>query len=452
MDFQISQKSIIAIQKRLNLPFPLREYQWEGVSFLVQNDTCLLSDEMGLGKTVQTAVSLEILYRLDKIRRVLIIVPASLKLNWLNELKKWTSTPSAQLVQGNYKDRQAYYRLPINILIASYEEIRLDVLGFVDDVEFDIVILDEAQRIKNPNSKTSLSCKLIRRKKSWALSGTPLENRIEDLLSVFNFLYFGLLNTALTKNEIQEKIQPFFLRRKKELVAKELPPIIEQEIQLQLLPNQRREYEEVLFGERSNIGSKKQAELFAAITKLKQICNYAIHSDESAKYELLNYIIEDHIENKDKLIVFSQYVKTLEWLFEKVRDHIVSDIFWGGLDQSTREKMLADFRNYEGSRLLLISLKAGGVGLNIQEAKTVVLFDRWWNPAIELQAIHRAHRLGRERPLHVVKFVVEDSIEERIVNILSKKENLFNEYIEETENVSEIPMFGLTTLREILSH
>jgi SNF2 family DNA or RNA helicase len=452
MEYKISQEEIHVVQSKLNLPHPLRGYQWEGVSFLSQNSSCLLSDEMGLGKTVQTAVSLETLFRLEKIKRVLVIVPASLKLNWLNELRKWTSTPSIQIIQGNYKDRQAYYLLPINILIASYEEIRLDVMDFVNEVEFDIVILDEAQRIKNPNSKTSLSCKLIRRRISWALTGTPLENRIEDLISVYNFIRLGLLNKALSRREILERIQPFFLRRKKEQVAKELPSIIEQEIQLQLLPNQRMEYDEVLFDERRTIGEKKQADLLAAITKLKQICNYAVLSDESAKYELLKYIIDDHIENEDKLIVFSQYVKTLEWIYEKVENHISTDIYWGGLNQKTRESIISDFRNSAGARLLLISLKAGGVGLNIQEAKSVVLFDRWWNPAVEIQAIHRAHRLGRERPLHVIKFVVQDSIEERIMKILSEKEGLFNDYIEEAENAREIPVFGETTLREILSH
>jgi SNF2 family DNA or RNA helicase len=443
-----SETTIYEIKGKLKLPKPLRSYQWEGVSFLVNNSSCLLADEMGLGKTVQVSVALEIMYHQNQLNRALIIVPSSLKYNWQNELTKWTNSPSIQRVQGSTKDREAYYRLPINILIASFEEIRMDALSLLNKIDFDIVVIDEAQRIKNPNSITSLMCKIIRRKRSWALSGTPLENEKRDFVSIFNFVKKGLIHEALSNPEIHNRIKPNFLRRKKSEVAKELPPIIEQEIPIVLEGFQREAYENVLFEKLARNRPYSYGELLAIITKLKQICNYDPLSGESSKFEILNGIIEEHNISGKKLIIFSQYVDTLKWISNKI-SYIPHDIYYGELDQEAREKVIENFRHNNLLNILLISLMAGGVGLNIQEAQTVVLFDRWWNPAIEEQAIQRAHRIGRESPLHVVKFLVISSIEERISQIVLGKRIIFNDVIESAEN-AYVPRFSINTLRSML--
>ena len=436
----------------LNLPYQLRPYQWEGIQFLVESDAVLLADEMGLGKTVQVAVSLEILWRKLQLTRALIVVPASLKLNWETELRRWAPSLSVQRVRGDAADRRAYYLLPINVLVVSYEEIRLDMIGSLNDVCFDVVVLDEAQRIKNPHSKSSLACRLLKRNRSWALTGTPIENRLSDLISIFRFVKVGILYQGLSRGEIHSRMRPFFIRRCKRDVLKDLPPIIDQEIPIELQGKQQDAYLRAWRSRREGLSTildnLSSANIFAIITKLKQVCNYDRESGESAKLDVLMDILDAQTTVDDKIIVFSQYVDTLKWLTLQIKN-IPLDIYHGGLSQPEREKILDRFRHDPGPRCLLISLRAGGVGLNIQEASTVVLFDRWWNPALENQAIQRAHRFGRKRPLHVIRFIVLDTIEERILNIIEKKQQLFENYIETASNV-DIPRFSKKLLGQIL--
>ena len=190
------------------------------------------------------------------------------------------------------------------------------------------------------------------------------------------------------------------------------------------------------------------ANLLAIITKLKQVCNYDEESGESAKLNALMDILDSQTAEDDKIIVFSQYVDTLKWLALQI-NHIPIEIFHGGLSQSERQKLLDKFCNDPGPQCLFISLRAGGVGLNIQEASTVVLFDRWWNPALENQAIQRAHRFGRDEPLHVIRFTVLETIEERISNVIWKKQQLFENYVETAVNV-DMPKFNKEMLQQIL--
>jgi SNF2 family DNA or RNA helicase len=264
----------------------------------------------------------------------------------------------------------------------------------------------------------------------------------KKLISIFSFVKFGLLRKGLSKTEIHSRMKDFFIRRRKSEVAKELPPIIEQEILLDLSPLQRQAYDDVwiMRWERVKQGGERTAygNMLSVITELKQICNYDPKTEESVKLEALQLVIDSLQNADDKLLLFSQYVKTLRWLDGKM-NYIPHDLFHGGLNDYERQIRLSKFIKISGPCALLISLMAGGVGLNIQEASTVVLFDRWWNPAIENQAIQRAHRLGRERPLHVIKYLVRDSIEERIKQILHQKQELFNEYVEAAESGFETP-------------
>ena len=201
----------------------LRDYQKKGVDFFVNNDSCLMADEMGLGKTVQTSVALDVLFHDNKIGKVLIICPASLVFNWYKELDKWCPSVSRVLIYGSQKTRESLYQLPYNIWISSYEQIRIDMEMFISkDLEFDVVILDEAQRIKNTNSKTSLACKLLNRNKSWALTGTPIENNISDIISIFSFVNEGVINEFNTNKEVKNLIEDSFLRRTKKEVLKDL--------------------------------------------------------------------------------------------------------------------------------------------------------------------------------------------------------------------------------------
>ena len=440
------------LKDSLNLPYALRPYQWEGIQFLVNSDGALLADEMGLGKTVQVAVSLEILWHKTQLSRALVVVPASLKLNWETELRRWAPSLSVQRVRGDAADRRAYYLLPINVLVVSYEEIRLDIMDFSSDVCFDVVVLDEAQRIKNMHSKSSLACRLLNCNRSWALTGTPIENRVSDLVSIFRFVKVGVLDQGLSRDEIHSQMRPFFIRRCKRDVLKDLPPIIDQEIPIELQGKQKDAYLRTWDNRGGGLDTSpdgfSSVNLLAIITKLKQVCNYDRDSGESAKLNVLMDLLDAQTAVDDKIIVFSQYVDTLKWLALQIKS-IPLEIYHGGLSQQEREKILNRFRHESGPRCLFISLRAGGVGLNIQEASTVVLFDRWWNPALENQAIQRAHRFGRDRPLHVIRFIVLNSIEERISNVIKKKQKLFDNYVE-AASIIETPRFSKELLRKIL--
>lgn len=436
----------------LELPSPLRAYQWEGSSFLVRSRSALLADDMGLGKTVQAAIALRLALQLKDCDRALVVTPASLKLNWERELARWAPNLLVRRVEGPSENRAALYLLPIPVLIASYEQIRTDAASLDSRTHFDVVVIDEAQRIKNSASTTAFACRLLPRTRAWALTGTPVENKVHDLVSIFGFLKLGLLYKGMTRAEIHERMQPYFLRRRKKEVLGELPPIIVQDLPLELQGKQKAAYD-ALWESRKSIARAggvpvSEANLLALITRLKQLCNFDALSEESIKSDALTVILESLSGPRDKVLIFSQYVKTLRWLSERHVD-FPHDLYHGQQTERTRDKVLSAFDKEPGPRALLVSLKAGGVGLNLQAASTVVLFDRWWNPAVENQAIQRSHRFGRDRPLHVFRFLVTNSIEERIASVIQEKRTLFERYIEMADS-AVVKVFSRNELRRIL--
>jgi len=411
----------------------------DGVRFLSESGSMLLADEMGLGKTVQVAVALSLKLQGQDGPRALIVVPAFLRLNWARELAKWAPNLSVRIVKGNAADRQALYKLPFNVLISSYEQVRNDHLMIASTkVKFNVVVLDEAQRIKNINSSTAFSCRILHRKNSWALSGTPLENSVPDLVSVFQFIESGLLSTSMSVPEMHAKMQSSFLRRRKSEVLPDMPPILIQDLPLELEYGspQKLAYDEIWEGRHSLDSDYSPSDMLAIITKLKQICNFEPETNTSVKLDALRDIIQGLTYDNHKLIVFSQFVETLKWIKENIETEMPIEIFHGGLNDEERNSMEMRFNQNAGPRILLISLKAGGTGLNLYAGSHVLLFDRWWNPAAENQAINRAHRFGRKDPLHVFRFLVYGTVEERIAGILMQKESLFNEYIDSADNAT----------------
>ena len=420
----------------------LRPYQKEGVSFLFRSDSALLADEMGLGKTVQAITALRLLLRKPDVDRALVIAPTSLALNWQREFERWAPEMVVRRLTGGQADRLAYYDLPIAVLIASYEQISIDALDRIPDGTFDVVVLDEAQRIKNYESRTAFACRLLPRKVAWALTGTPIENARADIESIFEFVRPGLLKRTDGRSRILAAIAPYFLRRRKAEVLADLPPIIYEDMALELTSSQRQAYDAEW--ERGSVAFRHAphpvpaSDLLALITRLKQICNFEPDSDESCKVDALQVLLETAVAEGIKVLLFSQYVETLNWLAQTLAV-IPTALYSGEQSPAERDRVLTTFESGSGSLVLLMSLRAGGVGLNIPSADLVVLFDRWWNPAVEEQAVNRAHRLGRTTPLHVVRFLVRDSIEERIDAILSAKQQLFEEYVESVD-VPDIPL------------
>ena len=431
----------------------LRPYQYEGVKFLFERENALLADEMGLGKTVQTAVALQSLFSQELCDKVLIVCPASLCMNWEIELKRWTSNLKIKKVRGNFDDRKALYWLPFDVYISSYETVRSDIDFIEQEMMFDLVILDEAQKIKNINSSLSLSCRLLNRKRSWALTGTPLENHSDDLVSIFQFVKPDLLHSALSLGDIHERIKDYFLRRKKCDVLKEMPPIQIQDLILEMNGIQKQVYSEVFYDSLTSItddGEKYSSmDILAKITKLKQICNFEPKSGESCKMDALFTIIDGLEGTEFKVVIFSQYVKTLSRIKARIKNIPIS-IFHGGMQADEKNNVIQEFESSNGPKVLLISLKAGGVGLNLSTASLVILFDRWWNPAVEDQAIQRGHRFGRTMPLQVIRFLIKDTVEERIQKILNEKRDLFQGYIEDAD-IAEIGKFTKEDLMKIMN-
>jgi SNF2 family DNA or RNA helicase len=433
---------------------PLRKYQLDGVDFLLKNSGALLADEMGLGKTVQAITALQAILQQPNHSRALIVAPASLITNWKTELLRWAPDLPTRISAGDQEDRLALVQLPIPVLLMGYEQLRRDYLQLPKLDPFEVVVLDEAQRIKDSSSELNLACSFLPRSRSWALTATPVENRSEDVSGLFRFLVPGLITPWMDAVTIRARIAPHVLRRLKSEVAPELPPIISEDVKLELRAEQRKAYDAVWFSARSKlydeqIDSTKGIMVVAAITRLKQICNRDEQSNTSCKYAVLRTIIASAAATNEKVIVFSQFVETLRWLSSSCVTR--NSVFHGGLDLNQRDTITTEFRNSKGPYVLFMSYKAGGVGLNLQEADTVVLFDRWWNPATEEQAIHRAHRLGRTRPLHVLKFLVLDTVEERIEQVLDRKRDIFRQLFK-TEPDKEA-MLNLTTseLANILS-
>ncbi|MYA66635.1 MAG: DEAD/DEAH box helicase [Gammaproteobacteria bacterium] len=420
----------------LGVPSRLHDYQWEGVSFLFRSSAALLADEMGLGKTVQASVALALLLNAkNDIRRSLIVAPASLITNWMAELDIWAPSLAVRRLQGTISDREALYMLPVPVLVGSYEQIRKDGLDRIPANTFDIVILDEAQRIKNKYSRTSLACRLLPRKHSWALSATPLENDAEDVASILGFLNPSL-PTDLSSTQLSSMLSSMMLRRRKREVRGELPPVIIQDMKLELLSSQKVAYDQLWMERKNAVGTDAEspaAVLLGLITRLKIVCNFDSETNKSSKLDALKELCEGMGANA-RVLVFSQFVETLKWLSQQIS--IPCDFITGSMSIDERQNAIESFKTGRSPRILFISLRAGGVGLNLGEATHVVMFDRWWNPAVEMQAIYRAHRFDREDPLHVVRFLVVDTIEERIASILGSKEEMFSDIVESVETAS----------------
>lgn len=408
-------------------PLSLRAYQVEGIHFLAGRAAALLADEMGLGKTVQAAVAIQHILS-NRGGRALVVCPAALKTNWLRELARWAPDLTARSLSGNAADREATMELPIHVVIASYEQVRQHRAFIAQLPPFDIAVLDEAQRIKNRHGLTSGACKSIPRARSWTLTGTPLENRDDDLVGVFAFAAPGLLQEGMTRRQLHHRMRDHFLRRRKVDVFGELPQVIDQELPIDLSPRQRRAYDQLWADRLAAPGETRSSNLLALITRLKQACNRDPISGESAKLEALRTILESAGAN-GRVLVFSQYVETLKWLRNELGGE--GHLYHGSMTADARESALGRFKTDSAPTVLLMSLKAGGVGLNINEASVVVLFDRWWNPAVEAQAVHRALRFERREPLHVVRFVCPATIETRIQEVLSEKQQLFDDLIED---------------------
>lgn len=448
----------------------LRDYQRFGFKWLKTLTAYglggILADDMGLGKTLQV-ISLILYDREEAGRRPsLVIVPTSLVYNWCAEVEKFAPELTVLAVSGNKEERlkQMEGIEKADLVITSYPLIRRDIEDY-RDYRFRYCILDEAQHIKNPDSQNARSVKEIKAERRFALTGTPMENTLSELWSIFDFILPGYLfshsrfmeryERPIVKGEdpkaleeLGKQIKPFILRRLKSDVLRELPEKIEHKMVAELTVEQKRVYLAYLEQIRDEIDreirekgfGRSHIKILAGLTRLRQICCHPStfldgYKGESGKLQLLQELIEDSIESGHRILLFSQFTSMLHiienWLKETKIDYLYLD---GSTEPEERGKLVRAFNSGRGS-LFLISLKAGGTGLNLTGADTVIHYDPWWNPAVEDQATDRAYRIGQMKSVHVMKLITKGTIEEKIFALQEKKKKLIDAVIQPGETM-----------------
>ncbi|WP_337018141.1 DEAD/DEAH box helicase [Oceanobacillus massiliensis] len=445
-----------AVPKGLDLI--LRDYQKQGFRWMKTLASYgfggILADDMGLGKTLQSIAFID--SELTEIRTsklpVLIVCPSSVTYNWLHELKKFVPEIRATVVDGDVAARRKLQRdlAGIDAMITSYPMLRSDIDWFGRQ-QFHTVFFDEAQAFKNPTTQTARAVKKVQARNRFALTGTPVENQLEELWSIFHVVFpelFGGLKdySNLSRGKISRRIRPFMLRRVKEDVLKELPDKLETTESVELLPEQKKLYAAYLAKLRHDTLKhlnketirKNKIRILAGLTRLRQICCHPAlfvdgYKGSSAKLVQLLQIMEEARKSGRRVLIFSQFTKMLEIIGRELANQGRPFFYLDGKTPS-EERVETCNRFNDGERdVFLISLKAGGTGLNLTGADTVILYDLWWNPAVEEQAADRAHRMGQQHTVQVIKLLARGTIEEKMNDLQEKKRNLIEEIIESDE-------------------
>ena len=464
-------KKLMHFEKIDDVPQPdtfqgvLRPYQKAGYNWLhflnQYNFGGCLADDMGLGKTVQTLAFLQSQKEQGHQGASLLIMPTSLVYNWEMEARKFTPDLKLLIYTGTHRNKNIQKFANYDIVLTSYGIARIDI-DLLQKYYFNYVILDESQAIKNPTSRTSKAVRGLNSRFRLILSGTPLENSTMDLWSQMSFINDGLLgNQAYFKNNFQipiEKkgdegkikklfalINPFILRRHKSQVATDLPEKVENTHYSIMSEDQQKEYDEVKEYYRNNILNhisqngldKSQIMLLQGLTKLRQIANHPKMVDkdyqsDSGKMRDVFHMLDKAIQEGHKILVFSQFVKHLSLFQTTLKE---KGINYAYLDGSTtdRQKQVNNFQNSPDLQLFLISLKAGGLGLNLTKADYVFILDPWWNPAVEAQAVDRAHRIGQQNKVFTYRFITKNTVEEKIMALQQHKLKLATDLISTEE-------------------
>lgn len=451
--------------QELIMPFEPFPYQYEGIAWLFSRKSALLADEMGLGKTMQTITGIRLLLRSGQVRKVALICPKPLIPNWQREFKTWAEELPIVTIEGHWSRRQMLWKIPgVPVRLVNYETFVRDfeAMEEEDRPKFDLLVLDEAQRIKNRDSRTAQTIRDVGRRRSWALTGTPIENRPEELASLFEFLEVIPPRGTPDLRQLSQLADIYILRRTKDLVMTDMPPRLDRDEYLPLSPAQAHTYktaEKEGVVQLNDMGEEVTIQhVFELVLRLKQIANCDPVTGDSSKLDRLAADMEEISASGGKAILFSQWTKTLDWLKveldKRLGDQCGSLIYHGGVPTKKREPILSQFKEDPNSHLLLMSYGTGAVGLNLQFAGYVFLFDRWWNPAIEDQAINRAHRIGQKSQVIVTKFISKDTIEERIDKVLQEKRELFASILGEGDNtnaslsLNASEIFGLFDLKQ----
>ena len=424
----------------------LRDYQVSGFEFFKTLSDYqfggILADEMGLGKTIQTIAFL----LSNKDKKSIVITPTALIYNWKNELEKFAPTLKVGLLHAAKSEREKILDNIDNydVILTTYTTYKNDIDKY-KNINLDYCIIDEAQNIKNPDAIITKAIKNVNAKVKFALTGTPIENNLMELWSIFDFIMPGYLyNKSKFKSifvnndkniiELKNLIKPFILRRTKKEVIAELPDKIEQKIIIDLEKEHKRAYKGYvnLITRKIKENNQDNITVFSYLTKLRQLClspelmvkNY---QGKNSKLDVLINIIND--SSDEKILVFSQFTKVLEVIGKRLNEENISYSYLDGKTSAKDRVKLVEEFNTNNNKVFLISLKAGGTGLNLTSANIVVHFDPWWNPAVEDQASDRAHRIGQKNVVNVIKLIAKDTAEERVINLQETKKELIEDVI-----------------------
>lgn len=446
----------------------LRQYQKNGFKWLKTLSAYgfggILADDMGLGKTLQI-LALILSEKTEKDLPSLVIAPTSLLYHWQDEAARFAPELKLTVISGNQAERLKQFKEmdSADLIVSSYGLVKRDI-DFYEDRNFKYCILDEAQNIKNPNTQGAKMVKQIKAGGYFALTGTPVENSLTELWSIFDFLMPGYLlnhnkfkkrfespivkkNDPEAMDDLRRHISPFILRRMKKEVLKELPAKVENKMSSQMTDEQRKLYlaymmqakkefqEEVL----ANGFEKSQIKILSILTRLRQICCHPSlfienYSGGSGKFDLLMEILQDAINGGHRILVFSQFTSMLSLIKMRLDDEAIAYHYLDGSTTSEKRMNLVHSFNAGEKEVFLISLKAGGTGLNLTGADVVIHYDPWWNPAVEDQATDRAYRIGQKNSVQVIKLISKDSIEEKIYELQQKKKALVDAVIKSGES------------------
>lgn len=435
----------------------LYPYQKEGSLFAARAGRCIIADDMGLGKTIQAIAASEILARIMGVQRVLVICPTSLKHQWRQEIDRFSGR-SAVVVEGLFKKRTDLYQTESFYKIVNYEIVHQDRES-IERWAPDLIVLDEAQRIKNWKTRRAKSVKQLSSEYAIVLTGTPLENRLEELHSIVEFVdryHLGPLFRFLAEHQetdltgrvvgyrnlsgISQSLEPILIRRHKEAVLKQLPERLDKRFFVPMTEQQRRHHEEnrEIVGRIVNkwrrcgfLSEQDQRRLMIALQFMRMVCNstYLLdpETDHGYKADEVIALLDEIFEQKDaKVVIFSQWLGTHELLLRRFESKKWGSVFFhGGVPSAQRKELIRRFKTETDCRVFL-STDAGGVGLNLQNANVVINMDQPWNPAILEQRIGRVHRLGQHRPVRVVDFVSKGTIEQGMLDVLKFKKSLFS--------------------------
>lgn len=463
------------------LKVPLYPYQVRGALFAAYRGRCILGDDMGLGKTVQTLAAVELLVRERGIERVLVVAPASVKYQWESEIHKMIGRP-VQVIEGGQKTRLAQYAQPTFYRLINYELVLRD-LDALNAWQPDLIVLDEAQRIKNWEAKISRAVKQLRSRYAIVLTGTPLENKIEELYSIVQFVDDRRLGPAFqflhehrmldaqgnllgyrNLDKIREKLQPILLRRTRAEVLSQLPARTDNTVYVEMTEAQRGPYEEQRAAlarllQKQYLSELDRRRILCCLANMRMLCDSTYLFDKQTNVspkldEFAERIRELVHEGPHKVLVFSQWemmVRKAAEVLERLK--VGYTLLHGGVPGKERRKLLEQFRDDPNCRVFL-STDAGGTGLNLQAADTVINLEVPWNPTVLEQRVGRAHRMGQHRPVQVINLVTRDSIEERVLKTLEWKRALFNGVFAGTSDEVSFEALGqrrfLETVRGLL--